>query len=82
MRLFLAIELPDEVKDYLFSIKDNFKDWARVNWIGKKNLHLTLKFLGNVDEKLINKIIEKLREVKFSKFDLELDNLGVFPSEN
>lgn len=83
MRLFIAIEIPREVKDYLFTIKNNFnKNLAKVNWIAKKNLHLTLKFLGNIDEKLIPKIIEKLNEIKFDSFELELDNLDSFPNPN
>ncbi|MBI2671444.1 RNA 2',3'-cyclic phosphodiesterase [Candidatus Woesearchaeota archaeon] len=83
MRLFIAIEIPGEIKDYLFSIKNNFKnDIAKVNWVAKKNIHLTLKFLSDVDEKLIKEIINKLNEVKFNKFDLELDKLGFFPNED
>jgi 2'-5' RNA ligase len=83
MRLFIAVEIPEEVKDYLFSIKNNFKnDLAKINWIAKKNLHQTLKFIGDVDEKLIKEIINKLKEVKFNKFELELDGLGFFPNEN
>ena len=39
MRLFIAIELPEEVKDYLFSIKDKFnRNLAKINWIGKKKI--------------------------------------------
>lgn len=79
MRLFIAIELPKEVKDYLFTIKDNFKSLAKVNWTAKKNLHLTLKFLGEVDDKLISEIISLLKQVKFKEFELETDNLGFFP---
>src|SRR3989344_3246386 len=83
MRLFIAIELPKEVKDYLFSIKNNFnKNIAKVNWIAKKNIHLTLKFLGDIDEKLAKEIVEKLGEIKLKKFELELDELGFFPNEN
>ncbi|MEK6936488.1 MAG: RNA 2',3'-cyclic phosphodiesterase [Nanoarchaeota archaeon] len=83
MRLFTAIELPGEVKDYLFSLKGNFsKDLVKVNWVGKKNIHLTLKFLGNVDDKLVTRVIGKLKEINFKEFELELDNLGVFPNED
>ena len=83
MRLFLAIELPEEVKNYLFTIKDKFsRDLAKVNWVAKKNIHLTLKFLGEVDDKIVNNILTELKKIKFEKFTLELDNLGVFPNEN
>jgi len=82
MRLFLAIELNNEIKDYLFTIKNKFsKDLAKVNWVAKKNIHLTLKFLNEVDEKLVAELIELLKEIKFDEFDVELDDLGVFPNE-
>lgn len=83
MRLFTAIELPEEIKDYLFSIKDEFnRDLAKVNWVAKSKLHITLKFLGEVNEKILPGIIEKLKKIKFDSFELELDNLGIFPNEN
>lgn len=83
MRLFLAIDLPKEIRDHLFTIKDKFsKDFAKINWVAKKNIHLTLKFLGAVDDKLITKIVEKLNEINFNSFELELDKLGVFPNLN
>ncbi len=83
MRLFLAIELPNEVKGYLFSIKEKFnQNIAKINWVAKKNLHLTLKFLNEVDEKLLNDVIEELKKIKFNKFNLELDKLSGFPNEN
>ena len=68
MRLFLAIELNNEIKDYLFTIKNKFsKDLAKVNWVAKKNIHLTLKFLNEVDEKLVAELIELLKEIKFDE---------------
>ncbi len=83
MRLFIAIELPEEVRDYLFGIKEEFnRDLAKVNWVAKSKIHLTLKFLGNVDEKIIPRIIGKLKEIKFDSFELELDNFSAFPNEN
>ena len=51
MRLYVGVELPKNIKDELFDIKKNFNGrLAKVNWIAKKNLHLTLKFLGEVKE--------------------------------
>ena len=81
MRFFVAIELPEEVRDYLFTLKNKFhKDLAKVHWVAKKHIHLTLKFLGEVDEKLIKIFIEELNKIKFRPFELELDKLGAFPS--
>ncbi len=77
MRVFISIDMPDKVKNEIRKIQDVLPEF-----IGKKiefeNLHLTLKFLGEVDENEIGEIREKLRQIKFNKFDVEINKLGVF----
>ncbi len=82
MRLFVAIELPDNIKDYLYELQNSLKNsqLAKVNWVAKKNLHLTLKFLGDADEDSANKIKEKFKDIKYSKFKAKLSTLGFYPS--
>jgi RNA 2',3'-cyclic 3'-phosphodiesterase len=80
MRLFVAIDLPKEVKDSLFSLQNKVKD-AKVSWVSKKNLHLTLKFLGDVPEDKLDLIQGALNSIKFDSFNLKLTNLGFFPSK-
>ena len=46
-----------------------------------KEFHLTLKFLGEVNEDKIEKIKDKLKEIKFKPFKARLSNLGVFPDK-
>ena len=81
MRLFIAINLPKEVKDYLFDLQKEFKDYGKINFIHKKNLHLTLKFLGNVDDNKLKEIKEKLNKVKSKNFEISLNSLGIFPDK-
>jgi RNA 2',3'-cyclic 3'-phosphodiesterase len=70
MRLFVAIELPKEVKDELFRIQKLIPSkFAKIKWVSKKNLHLTLKFIGETDVETISK---KLKEIKFESFKLNL----------
>ena len=76
MRLFVAFDVDSEEIERLrtvFSI-DGVK-------LAEGN-HLTLKFLGDVDETLVPKIQEALRSVRFEKIDVRLDGLGVFPNKN
>ncbi|MCX6748078.1 MAG: RNA 2',3'-cyclic phosphodiesterase [Candidatus Pacearchaeota archaeon] len=77
MRLFIAIDIPKKIKKEIAKTQDKLPEFE-----GKKteieNLHLTLKFLGEVDEKLVEKIKSKLQEVKFKKFEAEISELGVF----
>jgi RNA 2',3'-cyclic 3'-phosphodiesterase len=81
MRLFIAIDLPDNAKDYLYGLQRAFnKDNSKVTWVHKKNLHLTLKFLGEVDASRLDELEELLRKIKFKEFSAALDGFGAFPS--
>jgi 2'-5' RNA ligase len=81
MRIFLAIDLPKEIIDYISPLQDSLdKASARLNIA--KSYHLTLKFLGEVDESSINRLVEFLKGVKFSKFNLKTTNIGIFRNWN
>ncbi len=77
IRAFVSIDIPRNVGDEIEKIQE-----AIPNFIGKKtkkeNLHLTLKFLGEVDENLLEKIKESLSKIKFKKFKTEIDSIGFF----
>jgi len=83
MRAFIAIPLPTEVKDILFDIQNQVgNDYAKIKWIAKKNLHLTLKFFPHASERKVEKIEELLKKIKLKPFEVKLDNLGYFPNAN
>lgn len=77
MRCFISIDIPEEVKEEIKKVQNNLPEF-----FGKKteskNLHLTLKFLGEIDEEKIGKVKEKLKSVSFNKFQTEIDSMGVF----
>ena len=86
MRAFVAIELPGEVKDYLYDLQNRFKkelrnDIIKISWVAKKNLHLTIKFLGEINEKKLEEIKERLIKIDFKPFELNIEEIGFFPSE-
>ncbi|HII15853.1 MAG TPA: RNA 2',3'-cyclic phosphodiesterase [Nanoarchaeota archaeon] len=82
MRAFLAIDLPDKVKDYLYDFQKKLKkDYVKINWVAKKNLHLTLKFFGEVDEKKLEELKAELRKIKQNPFMVKLKGIGFFPDE-
>jgi len=82
MRSFIAIELTEEIKDKLSKIQDELKKSnADVKWVDPKNIHLTLKFLGDVEEKRledIKRILKRISE-KYKEFSIELHQIGAFP---
>lgn len=90
MRFFIAINFPDPVKIKIVdSIKELARKYPQVFWTKKENLHLTLKFLGNLN-KLKSKEEEKLLEIKkgigkvteeIKPFTLKFDKLGYFDRE-
>lgn len=82
MRTFLAIDLPDKVKDYLYDFQKKLKkDYVKINWVAKKNLHLTLKFFGEVDEKKLAELKAELKKIKQIPFRVKLKGIGFFPDE-
>lgn len=83
MRCFIAVDIPKEIKDYLFELESKLASgrFAKVNWVHKKNLHVTLKFMGDVEEDKVDDIKAALRSIKFNKFKLKLSGLGFFPDE-
>jgi len=83
MRIFIAAELPEEVKEYLFSLqKEIGGSLAKINWVHKKNIHLTLKFLGDVSESLVEDIKKRISMIRFKRFVVRTSGIGVFPSES
>ncbi|MFO8015536.1 MAG: RNA 2',3'-cyclic phosphodiesterase [Candidatus Woesearchaeota archaeon] len=80
MRLFIAFGVSEKAKEELKRLQAGLGSGADLKPV--RDFHLTLKFLGDVDEKNINSIKEKLRSVRFNAFDAELCGAGVFPSES
>ncbi len=82
MRTFIAIELPEEIRIVLNRIQDELKQTqADVKWVKPENIHLTLKFLGEIEQDLVKKIHPVLDDIaqKNSAFSLYLSELGAFP---
>lgn len=82
MRAFIAIELPEEIRTILSSIQDKLKQThADVKWVKPENIHLTLKFLGEIEQDLVKKIQSILAEItqENASFSLYLSHLGAFP---
>ena len=82
MRSFIAIELPDIVKAALLSLQQELKtSGADVRWVRPEGVHLTLKFLGNIEDKIVDRVVEKLKGTcrKFQPFNCEIRGVGVFP---
>ena len=83
MRLFVAIEIPQEIRNALAIFVDELRGIApQAKWVRAENLHITLKFLGHTDEARLPAIEGALQEVRnFSAIWLRFRGLGFFPNE-
>ncbi|AGK60507.1 2-5 RNA ligase [Archaeoglobus sulfaticallidus PM70-1] len=80
MRLFVAVDLSENVREEVYRLTRSFTPFNGVKTVEKENLHITLKFLGEVKESKLNKITEKLGEIDFEKFELSFRGIGFFPN--
>ncbi|ABR47000.1 2'-5' RNA ligase [Alkaliphilus metalliredigens QYMF] len=85
MRVFIAIELEEEVKKKVEKIQKKLKSYAQKGkFTDPGNFHLTLRFIGEVGEaeiKSIKNAIEKTA-TKEGFFELVMDQVGSFPKKN
>ena len=83
IRTFIAIPLPMEVKKELMGAQEKLKKTLAldVKWVSSESMHLTLKFLGDIDEGMIPSISGCMKESLKgrSRFEFEVKGLGVFP---
>ena len=78
MRVFVAIEITNN--DIINSIKE-FQENVNIDAkpVELKNLHFTLQFLGEISKEMTQKIIQSLKTIEFSSFDVNLKEIGAFP---
>ena len=82
MRLFIAVGVPPEIAGRLVPSTGKMDSgYATIKWVNPGNLHLTLKFLGDVDDGKVEEIRKRLDLVQFPKFEATLSGCGVFPSD-
>lgn len=83
MRSFIAIELPDKIKTFLSCLQEKLKRTASdVKWVEPRNIHLTLKFLGEIPESKLPEITAAVQDIAQTKssFVMRLAFLGAFPN--
>ncbi len=75
-RLFVAVDIPESAKDQLSRMSFGLPG---ARWIDKEQLHLTLRFIGEVDGGTFLDIRESLESVRLEPFDIQLKGIGYFP---
>ena len=85
IRCFIATELPLELKLKIDTYIDSLRNISpQIKWIKAKNLHITLKFLGEIPYELIEKIHNELSDVStiVNPFEMSVRGTGFFPNQN
>ena len=79
MRLFTAIQFTDTVRQRMVMLAENIHGFK---WASPDQVHLTLRFIGNVEPQLSFEIDKKLQKIHFSAFKLTPAGIGMFPNSN
>ncbi len=83
MRLFIALPLPVHVEQELGKVIELCKEKrCRVRWVRPENIHLTVRFLGDTEENLMEKISDVISRVarEFQPVMVSVDRIGGFPN--
>lgn len=82
MRLFIAVDIvSNEIKGIAFNIQKFIRNTGvRATYPKLDDLHITLKFLGDVDNAFINDIVERLTIEKFGEIKIGIYDVGGFPN--
>ena len=65
IRLFAGIELPEDIKDQLYALRGGVPN---AKWVERDNLHITLRFIGNIDEDVAADLHEGFMQIKAPAF--------------
>lgn len=86
MRAFIAVDIDEVVRKEIDGIMTRLKKGAQFTsanpaWVSADNIHITLKFLGEISDDMIPKIEKVLKKTaaETKPFDLEIRKIGVFP---
>ncbi len=79
IRLFVALPLPDAVAQSLFLVQSGLHN---ARWRKRENLHITLRFIGEVENHIAAEIDDMLSAIKAPGFDVQLHGMGSFGGRN
>ena len=89
IRAFLAVELTEDLRAKLAGIEQDLKQrlsrefskGVRISWVQPSSIHLTVRFLGDIDEQLIEPMREAIQQTTTGRraLHIPLERLGVFP---
>lgn len=79
IRLFVAVDLPESIRDRLLALQGGVPG---ARWSNSGQLHLTLRFIGEVDENVAHDVHDALAAIRAPSFTLEISGVGEFGGKN
>jgi len=81
LRMFVGIPVSDDYKARLDSMVETLGGQvrSRVRWTRPGNWHVSLQFLGSVEEEVVDDVRSALRKIDFSSFVMRAGDIGCFP---
>lgn len=76
MRAFLAIEIPKEIREKMFALGSKLP--GKLSRVSAENIHITLQFLGEVEEEKMGIITEALKKISATPFKVSIKGLSYF----
>lgn len=83
MRVFIAIELSESIRSMVVQIQGRLRGTEdRIKWVDPSLIHLTLKFLGEIEKERLGAVTEATQKIaqKFSLFLIKVKRVGAFPT--
>jgi len=81
MRLFVGLDLPEEIVDHLADLIDKLKPSARIAWSTAANLHITTKFIGWWPDERLDEVKDALAALpRRAVIPVHIRGLGFFPN--
>jgi len=84
MRLFVAVDVAEELKPKIIHIQKKLAQSADIKLVEPENLHFTMKFLGEVNDQDLSYIESSLKSAvaDFKQFSVNIKGMGIFPNQN
>jgi RNA 2',3'-cyclic 3'-phosphodiesterase len=82
IRTFIAIEIPGNIISKIRELQEGIKKYSfKIRWVRPENIHLTLKFLGDIEAVNIDEIAEAISKTVtgYTSISLKAKGIGVFP---
>ncbi|RLI21498.1 RNA 2',3'-cyclic phosphodiesterase [Candidatus Bathyarchaeota archaeon] len=82
LRTFIAFDIDDSaiIERLTYAQTELAKTGADLKLVEPRNIHITIRFLGNISPGMVEKIHDAMRNVDFKPFTIEIRGLGAFPS--